>query len=424
MLDSTHDPQRRSWLESANVAECDFPIQNLPFGVFATAAGARGGVAIGDSIVDLATASRAAIFAGLAADAAAAASGATLNPLLALGNTHARELRRQLSEAMATSAPAATADALRACLVPMSDATLLLPARIDAFTDFLCSIDHTLRMGNGNLPPAFKVLPIAYNGRASSICVSGQPVRRPNGYSRTGDGEPVFGPEPWLDFELELGAFIGPGNALGDSIAIGDAERHFFGTCLLNDWSARGIQFFESQPLGPFLGKSFRTSISPWIVTTDALAPFRVADSPSAFDIELDARIRTAEMRSHGDEPSVVARTNFRSMYWTFAQMIAHHASNGCNLRPGDLLGSGTTSGPSDDSRACLAEITERGKAPLTLANGQLRTWLEDGDEVVFRGRASRDGYVSIGFGECRAVVEPAAGARRTAAAVPPPSDG
>ena len=268
------------------------------------------------------------------------------------------------------------------------------------------------------------MLPIAYNGRASSICVSGQPVRRPNGYYRTGDGEPVFGPEPWLDFELELGAFIGPGNALGDSIAIDDAERHFFGACLLNDWSARGIQFFESQPLGPFLGKSFRTSISPWIVTTDALAPFRVAESPSAFDIELDARIRTAEMRSHGDEPSVVARTNFRSMYWTFAQMIAHHASNGCNLRPGDLLGSGTTSGPSDDSRACLAEITERGKTPLTLANGQLRTWLEDGDEVVFRGRASRDGYVSIGFGECRAVVEPAAGARRTAAAVPPPSDG
>ncbi len=408
MLDSTHDAKRRSWLETANTAACDFPIQNLPFGVFRTAAGTRGGVAIGDSIVDLAAANDARLFTGYAADAAAAASGATLNPLLALGNAHARELRRQLSEALAAGAPAAARDALRACLVPMGEATMLLPARIDQFTDFLCSMDHTLRMGNGNLPPAFKTLPIAYNGRASSVCVSGQPVRRPNGHARGADGEPAFGPEPSLDFELELGAFIGPGNALGDSIASDDAEKHLFGVCLLNDWSARGIQFFESQPLGPFLGKSFCTSISPWIVTNDALAPFRVAESPSAFDIDLDVRLRTAGMQAHDDEPHIVTQTNFRHMYWTFAQMIAHHTSNGCNLRPGDLLGSGTASGPTDISRACLAEITERGKAPIALPNGEQRAWLADGDEVIFRGRASRDGYVSIGFGECRAVVEPA----------------
>jgi fumarylacetoacetase len=408
VLDSTHDAKRRSWLETANAAECDFPIQNLPLGVFRTAAGARGGVAIGDSIVDLAAADRGRLFTGHAAAAAAAAAGATLNPLLALGNAYARDLRRQLSEALAESAPAAARDPMRACLVPMSDATLLLPARIDAFTDFLCSLDHTLRMGNGNVPQAFKVLPIAYNGRASSVCVSGQPVRRPNGHSRTGDGAPSFGPEPWLDFELELGAFIGPGNALGDTIESDDAEQHLFGVCLLNDWSARGIQFFESQPLGPFLGKSFCTSISPWIVTTDALAPFRLAESTSAFDIELEARIQTAVMRARADEPYVVTRTNFRHMYWTFAQMIAHHASNGCNLRSGDLLGSGTASGPEDASRACLAEITARGKSTIALPNGQQRTWLEDGDEVILRGRASRDGYVSIGFGECRGVVEPA----------------
>ena len=407
MLDSTHDAKRRSWLPAANTPECDFPIQNLPFGVFETAAGARGGVAIGDSIVDLTATSRARLFTGNAAGAAAAAAGPTLNPLLALGNSHARELRRQLSDALAEDAPVAAREAVRACLVPMRDATMLLPARIDAFTDFLCSLDHTLRMGNGNLPPAFKTLPIAYNARASSVVVSGRPVRRPNGYSRAGDGAPSFGPEPWLDFELELGAFIGPGNALGDAIAIVDAEQHLFGVCLLNDWSARRIQFFESQPLGPFLGKSFCTSIAPWIVTTDALAPFRVPESPGAFDIHLDVRLQTAEMRARAEEPHVIASTNFRGMYWTFAQMIAHHTSNGCNLRPGDLLGSGTTSGPTDASRACLAEITERGKSPLTLPNGQRRAWLDDGDEVIFRGRANRDGYVSIGFGECRAVVEP-----------------
>jgi fumarylacetoacetase len=278
----------------------------------------------------------------------------------------------------------------------------------------------------GKFPPAFKRLPIAYNSRATSVIVSGTDVVRPNGQSNV-DFDVVYGPEPWLDFELEMGAFVGRANDLGVPVPMRDADEHLFGYCLLNDWSARGIQYFESAPLGPFLGKSFATSISPWVVTADALEPYRVIaplrapedaapphlDSTDnltrgAFDIELEAFIVTPKMRGAGMQPFRLTATQFRDMYWTFAQMLAHHASNGCNLQVGDLLGSGTASGAADSSRACLGEITARGTAAYELPSGESRIWLEDGDEVIFRGHAVRDGYPRIGFGECRGKVLPA----------------
>jgi fumarylacetoacetase len=427
-LDETHDPQRSSWVENSGSGTTDFPIQNLPFGIFRTRDGrVRGGVAIGNSVVDLATANAAGCFTGLAAAAAAACAAPVLNTLLALGNGPARELRKQLSAGLATDAPAAKREKLRSSLVPLTDAELLLPVAVGAFTDFLCSIDHTKRMGGGKIPPAFLYLPIAYNSRATSVVVSGTPVRRPLGQWRAADGVPAYGPEPSLDFELEVGAFVGLGNGLGEPVRIGDAVSHLFGVCLLNDWSARGIQFFEGQPLGPFLGKSLATTISPWIITADALAPFRSAlarrpaDAPpipahldddadvagGGLDIQLEASIETPARRSAGQPGTVVTRTNFKTMSWTFAQMLAHHTSNGCNLMPGDLLGSGTTSGPTDESRACLAELTQRGTAPIGVG-AETRAWLADGDEIIFRARTMREGYVPIGFGECRGIVEPA----------------
>jgi fumarylacetoacetase len=419
-LNRSHDPARRSWLESANDPATDFPIQNLPFGVFREGGVTRVGIAIGDRIIDLTRARRSELFFGQAAEAASFAAGTILNPLMRLGHSHAGALRTALGDLLDARVDIAHRGRLQLCLIPMSAAEMLLPVEIPAFTDYLCSIDHTLRMGGGKLPPAFKRLPIAYNSRATSVVVSGRDVVRPNGQFKTGmDVE--FGPEPWLDFELEMGAFVGIGNDLGVPIDMRDADAGIFGYCLLNDWSARGIQFFESTPLGPFLGKSFSTTISPWVVTAEALAPYRVpavardaGDEPPAhldssenralggIDIELQASIRTPKMRAAGEEPFCVTTTQFRHMYWTFAQMLAHHASNGCNMQTGDLLGSGTTSGDTDESRACLAEITERGTEPVQLPNGEARAWLEDGDEVIFRGYATRSGYPRIGFGECR----------------------
>ena len=433
-LNATHDPARRSWVESANTGS-DFPIQNLPLGVFHRGdEKRRGGVAIGDQVLDLAVVLAAGLLSGRAEEAARAAAGPTLNPLMALGNDAASALRGGLSDLLRIDSPdRGRASSVAGLLVPQREAALVLPADVGAFTDFLTSIHHTERSGrqtrpDNPLPPAFKHLPIAYNSRASSVRVSGEAVTRPNGQYRLPDGEVRFGPCRWLDFELELGAFVGPGNRLGAPIPLSRAPDHLFGYCLLNDWSARDIQRWESQPLGPFLSKSLSTTISPWVVTAEALAPFRAAATPrdrddppllaylsdpadqaqGAFDLCMEAYLLTPRMRSAGYKPARLTRTNFQHMYWTFAQMLTHHASNGCNLGPGDLLGSGTVSGPTDESRACLNELTTYGTHNLPLPDGEPRTWLQDGDEVIFRARAERDGFVGIGFGECRGRVEPA----------------
>jgi fumarylacetoacetase len=428
-LNATHDPARRSWVESAN-GDTDFPIQNLPFGIFRTAGGtARGGVAIGDRIVDLAGLAQSGLLNGAAREAAHAASGPTLNPLMALGNTYSSALRAALSDLLRTDGPQRTRlQEAERLILPMSEATVQLPAAIGGFTDFLCSIYHTRRLGQNNLPPSFKHLPVAYNSRASSVRVSGEAVRRPNIQFKRPDGEMQFGPEPALDFELELGVFVGPGNALGQPLSIAAAADQIFGYVLLNDWSARSVQRWEMQPLGPFRGKSMSTSISPWVVTAEALAPFHAPAFPrepgdppllpylasaadqaeGGLDIPLEALLLTDKMRRAGAAPARITATNAGTAYWTFAQMITDHACNGCNLRPGDLLGSGTLSGPTDDSRACVAELTVNGTDPLRLPNGETRAWLDDGDEVIFRGRASRAGAASIGFGQCRGRIDPA----------------
>jgi fumarylacetoacetase len=430
-VNQTHDPARRSWVPAANQPESDFPIQNLPFGVFRVSSGEpRGGVAIGDRVFDLRAGLEAGLFTAGAAEAAQAASGPVLNPLMSLGTNAASALRARLSDLLREDAPERSrveplADRI---LIPMTEARMQLPATIRNFTDFMCSSFHALRVTrrplDSPLSPVLSHMPVAYHSRASSVRISGEDVRRPNGQSKSADGTVEFGPSKALDFELEVGAFIAGANSLGSPVPIGAAASRVFGCCLLNDWSARDIQFWESM-LGPFLGKSLSTTISPWIVTAEALAPFRApilipdpappaplayldskADrAEGGFDIELEAHLLTPHMRETGIGPARIVTTNFRYEYWSFAQMITHHASNGCNLLPGDLIGSGTVSGPTDDSRACLLEHTE----PLRLANGESRRYLEDGDEVIFRGRATRDGFVSIGFGECRARIAPAA---------------
>jgi fumarylacetoacetase len=430
-LNDTHDPARRSWVESANSPDSDFPIQNLPFGVFSHGnVPPRGGVAIGDRIVDLAACLAAELFTGDAAEAARACAGPTLNPLIGLPPRFASSLRARLSELLRSDG--AERDAVEKLadriLVPMAACALEMPLAVGSFTDYLCSIDHSRRMGGGNLPEAFHHLPIAYHGRATSLRVSGTPLVRPNGQYKAPNGEIKFGPEPSLDFELEMAICIGRGNKLGEPIALGEAAEHIFGYCLLNDWSARGIQMWESRPLGPFLGKSFMTTVAPWIVTAEALAPFhapaykRAAGAPPPMphltdpadqasgnlDVAMTTYLQTPRMRAEKIEPARILQANLRDMYFTFAQMLTHHASNGCNLQTGDMLGSGTISGPTDDSRACLAELTVRGTEPVRLPTGETRAWLQDGDEVVFRARAERKGQVAIGFGECRGRVEPA----------------
>jgi fumarylacetoacetase len=432
-LNETHDPARRSWVVEANSADCDFPIQNLPFGVFRPTPGARarGGVAIGNHILDLSEALSAGLFSDTVASAARAAAGDTLNSLLAMEPAVVCALRARLSDILRIDGKdSATASGLSTrLLVPMATAQMELPVTIGGFTDFSCSYTHMGGMRGGQPVTAFYYLPIAYNGRASSVRVSGTPVKRPYGQWAANPPEDglAFGPEPRMDFELEFAAFVARGNPLGSPIGVDAASEQIFGCCLLNDWSARGIQFFESI-LGPFLGKSFLTTISPWIVTNEALAPFRVAlprrqpDVPQTpkhldsnanrqeggLDIELTAHLHTARMRAESIPPMRIVRTNFKHMYWTLAQMLAHHTSNGCNLHSGDLIASGTTSSPGPDARACLAEINQRGTRPLELPSGERRLWLEDGDSLQIRGRAVRDGYVSIGFGACDGVITPA----------------
>lgn len=431
-LNRTHDATRRSFIEAANHPAADFPLQNLPLGIFRPSGGEppRGGVAIGDTILDLAAAREAGLFSGAAEDAAAAASGPDLNPLMALGSAAASALRERVFDLLDAAGP--ERDRMGSLgsgmLVPMREATIEMPVRVSNFTDFLTSSFHSTRLSpTGKLAPNFMSMPIAYHSRASSVRISGGAVIRPNGqYQR--DGAVVFGPTERLDYELELGTFIGGSNALGQPMSLDQARERLFGFCLLNDWSVRDVQIWEMPPLGPFLAKSLSTSISPWVVTEEALRPFRApaftrGDGEPAplpylssswdrqhggYDIRLQAFLATPRMRAAGQDPAVTTDTNFRHMYWTFGQMATHHMSNGCNLLPGDLIGSGTTSGPTHESCACLAEANQRGSVPIGLPGGETRLWLEDGDEVVFRARAERDGFASIGFGECRAIVAPA----------------
>lgn len=432
-LDHTHDPDRRSWVASAN-GHADFPLQNLPVGVFTPPEGGdpRGGIAIGDDILDIAAARRLGVFHGDSTDGATLASEPTLNEFFAAGANARIALRRRLFDVL--SEGAGEAARLRPVLYPSSACTMHLPAAIGDYTDFYAGIHHATNVGKQFRPdapllPNYKYVPIGYHGRSSSIQPSGTPVRRPAGQRRApNDAEPTFGPSRRLDYELELGVWVGPGNELGTPIPIGEAADHVAGFCLLNDWSARDLQAWEYQPLGPFLAKNFATSISPWVVTPEAVAPFRVPQAPrpagdpaplpylfdavdqqaGAFDIELDVRLMTPCLAAAGLPPHRLSTASARHLYWTMAQLVAHHASNGCNLRPGDLLGTGTISAPTPDGFGSLLEISHGGTVPVTLATGNRRTFLEDGDEVIFRARARREGFASIGFGELRGVVLPA----------------
>jgi len=439
-MNESHDPELRSWVESAREPGTDFPVQNLPFGVFRrldTSEAPRVGVAIGGMILDVTAARNAGLVTGPGADACARPN---LNRLMALGPEARSELRGKLSRLLREGgAEPAQQKVASAFLVPMDEAEMFVPATVGDYTDFYASIHHATNVGSMFRPdnpllPNWRWMPIAYHGRASSVVVSGTPVVRPTGQRRPDGSEPPgFGPSRLLDYELEVGCFVGPGNELGEPIPLERAEDHLFGLCLVNDWSARDIQGWEYQPLGPFLGKSFATTVSPWIVTREALEPFRApayerpegdpdplphleseADrARGGIDITLEAWLLTAAMRERGDEPVRISRGSSRELYWTLAQMITHHTSNGCNLRPGDLFATGTVSGPTPESRGCLLERTWRGSEPLELPDGETRTFLEDGDEVILRGFCERDGYPRIGFGSCRGAVRAPATTRR-----------
>lgn len=407
MIDRTHDPELKSWVESANLPGAGFPIQNLPYGRFRrTDTGTvQVGVAIGDRVLD----------------ATGAFGVRSLSSLMAMSPVERLELRHRISDFLSNYA-----NGLERFLVPMSAVEMLLPCRIGDYTDFYASIHHATNVGRMFRPdrpllPNYKWIPIAYHGRSSSIVVSGTAVRRPWGQIVDNPaGPPVYARTRRLDYELEVGAFLGPGSAMGQRVPLEEAEEHFFGVCLLNDWSARDLQTWEYQPLGPFLAKNFATSISPWVVTREALEPFRceaphrppedpqplphLRTSSGAYRIELEAWLRSAQMR----EPMLLSRGDFSGLYWTLGQMIAHHTSNGCPIRAGDLIGSGTVSGPNKSSQGCLLEITSRGTEPVRLPTGEMRQFLEDGDEVILRGSCEAAAFRRIGLGECRGVIQPA----------------
>lgn len=432
-IDETHDPDRQSWVESAN-AHRDFPIQNLPLGVFSRNGEApRGGIAIGDMILDLAALAASGLVEGEALTAARAGSGASLNPLLALGHPARRSLRRKVSALLEKNTP--EREAVAEMLVPMDEATLHLPAKIGDYTDFYVGIHHATNIGSlfrpdNPLLPNYKHVPIGYHGRASTVQPSGAAVIRPHGQTKAPDAAgPSFGPIRRLDYELELGVWIARGNLLGQPIPIGEAMNHVAGLTLLNDWSARDVQAWEYQPLGPFLAKNFLTTVSPWIVTLEALAPFHrpqpsrpegdpqplpylwdeADQAEGAFALELEVALTSTAMRAAGMAPMRLSHGPAANMYWTVAQMVAHHASNGCKLETGDLLGTGTISGPEDGTQGSLMEITRSGSQSLTLPTGEERRFLEDGDEVFLSGRFEAAGYRAIGFGECRGTVASAA---------------
>jgi fumarylacetoacetase len=424
-MNATHDPQRKSWVASANEPGCDFPIQNLPFGAFVRGPEPRLGVAIGNQILDLHACCESGLLRSLPAATQEACSETCLNALLSLGSGNWSGLRTRLSELLSHGAHEAAVSSL---LVPIAEVSMVRPALIGNYTDFYASIDHATNIGKllrpqNPLLPNYKYVPIGYHGRASSLVVSGEPVRRPRGQIvGAAGGAPEYLPSRQLDYELEVGFVVGPGNCLGTTIGVGEAAEHLFGVCLLNDWSARDIQAWEYQPLGPFLGKSFASTLSPWVVTMEALLPFRTGlyarpagdPAPLAYldtrlggiDVRLEVYLRAAGAR----EAVRVSQSNLKDLYWTPEQLLTHHASNGCNLQPGDLLGSGTVSGPGKHAGGCLMELTQRGLEPLVLPGGEERSFLLDGDEVIFRGYCERPGRVPIGFGECSGVVAPAGG--------------
>jgi fumarylacetoacetase len=433
-LNETHEPGLRSWVDSANVPGHDFPIQNLPFGVFRLGGSTqsfRGGVAIGDYILDLGAALDAGLFEGVAAQAALAARAPQLNALMAQGEGAWSALRLALSRVLRLGSNRRAA--LQSTLLAQREAEYALPARIGDYTDFYSSIHHAMAVGrlfrpNEPLTPNYRWLPLGYHGRCSSIAISGQEFARPCGQRlREGHQQPTLGASGRLDYELELGLYIGPGNALGTRIGLDEARSQLFGVCLLNDWSARDLQAWETVPLGPFLGKSFATTISPWIVTLEALEPYRLpwtrgAQDPAlpayldsaelrrdgALDIQLEAWIQTSSMRASGASALRLSHTSYRHAYWSSAQLLAHHTINGCNLRPGDLLGSGTQSGPAPEEAGSLLERTFGGREPLQLSNGERRGFLEDGDTIILRGYCERAGAARIGLGEALARVLPA----------------
>lgn len=467
-IDETHDPELRSWIESANDPETDFPIQNLPLGVFYDAGDdedetdGRVGIAIGDQILDLDACAQEGLFDELDEELYAgdedeeeSFESDVEDPLLSLLAASGMEkwgaIRRRASELLreGNDELAGKKKLRKRCLVPMERAGYCTPGGTGDYTDFYASVHHATNVGSMFRPdnpllPNYRHMPIAYHGRASTLVPTGRAVRRPCGQTceKPGETDPVYGPCRLLDYEVEVGVYMGPGNDLGHRIPIERAEEHVMGLCLVNDWSARDLQKWEYQPLGPFLAKSFATTVSPWIVTLEALAPFRVpaferpAGDPrplphldseqnrasGGIDLTVEAWLRTEKMRASGEAAVRLSRGSFREMYWTIGQMIAHHASNGCELAPGDLLASGTVSGPERENRGCLLELTWDGdpwaeparpasgaeRTPIKLPNGEERTFLQDGDEVIIRGSCEREGYRRIGFGECSAAVEPA----------------
>ncbi len=436
--DETLDPALRSWVDEAQAPQADFPIQNLPFGVFRHdyEERPRVGIAIGTHVLDCLAAVRAGMFDTLSPPVRDALQSWSLNALMALGRDDARAVRRVASRLLRDDTDdGRSAHAMRdVLLVRMDRVGMLVPAEIGDYTDFYASVFHATNVGalfrpDQPLLPNYKYVPIGYHGRASSVVASGAPVRRPHGQRRPDpNAPPVFGPSAGLDYELEVAVWVCGESTIGETVPIARAADRMFGLSLLNDWSARDVQSWEYQPLGPFLAKNFLTTVSPWVVTIDALAPFRApaferpAGDPAplpylndaadqahgGFDITLEVWLSSTAMREQGMAPVRLSSGNLRTMYWTFAQMLAHHASGGCNLRPGDLLGSGTVSGPEKSSRGCLLELTTRGAEPLTLPTGETRAFLADGDEVILKGWCARDGAARIGFGDCRGIVRAA----------------
>ncbi|MDT9001429.1 fumarylacetoacetase [Paucibacter sp. APW11] len=433
-IDHTHDPKAQSWVASANTAGTDFPLQNLPYGLFRrlhSNESARVGVAIGEQILDLKLAAALGKWSSAVQVLLQPLAEGDLNSFMAKSVAERRALRHALFDALREGS--AQAGALQAALVAQGAVELFVPCKINDYTDFYTGIHHAVAVGklfrpDNPLLPNYKWVPIGYHGRSSSIVASGVPLRRPKGQLKPPTADvPVFAASKRIDYELELGLFTASGNALGEPIAMQDAEQHMFGLTVLNDWSARDIQPWEYQPLGPFLAKNFGSTISPWIVTMDALEPFRCAferpaDDPQplpyldsaanraegGYEIELEVWLQSAKMRAAGEPAARLVRSNFRHAYWTLAQMLTHHASNGCNLQSGDLLGSGTQSGPKPEEAGSLLELTQGGKQPITLPNGEQRLFIEDGDTVILRAFAERDGARRIGFGDCACTITPA----------------
>ncbi|WP_280151216.1 fumarylacetoacetase [Piscinibacter sp. XHJ-5] len=432
-LDDTHDQALLSWVASANEPGCDFPIQNLPFGRFRRAGSLEPwhvGVAIGDRILDLTLACDKPGWTDAEKERLLPLAQGSLSGFMALGAQARAALRRQLSLALREGS--SWQPVLVDCLVPQAQAVMTLPCEVGDYTDFYTGIHHATTVGklfrpDNPLLPNYKYVPIGYHGRSSSLCASGHAFHRPMGQLKGDAPEPRFAPTARLDYELELGALIGPGNELGEPITMANAEAHLFGVMLLNDWTARDVQSWEYQPLGPFLSKNFASTLSPWVVTMEALAPFRApferpAGDPAplpyldseanrtqgALDIALEVWLQTAGMRERGEAAVRLMQSNFRDAYWTLAQLVAHHSSNGCNLRTADLLGSGTQSGPQPGQGGSLLELTQGGKQSITLSNGETRTFLQDGDTVILRGFCERAGRRRIGFGDCAATVLPA----------------